>query len=87
MSDYSSLPSYRAALNQAYPRSTRQSSPSPEYTGGADQRIVGAKHSHLPKPPARFRMELPASRVKRYERWLANDTITGSGSPPFVEGC
>jgi hypothetical protein len=50
--------------------------------------IVGAKHSHLPK----LAREVPdgakpASRVKRYERWLANDTINWElFFLPFVQG-
>lgn len=68
----------RAALNQAYPREPRGNQARHLNTLAAlISGIVGAKHSHLPK----LAREVPdgakpASRVKRYERWLANDTIS-----------
>ncbi len=39
--------------------------------------IVGAKHSHLPKLASEVPDGTkPASRVKRFERWLTNETIS-----------
>lgn len=78
----------RAALNQAYPREPRGNQARHLNTLAAlISGIVGAKHSHLPK----LAREVPdgakpASRVKRYERWLANDTISWEWFfLPFVE--
>jgi hypothetical protein len=49
--------------------------------------IVGAKHSHLPKLAGEVPDGTkPASRVKRFERWLKNDTVTWElFFLPFVE--
>ena len=48
---------------------------------------MGAKHSHLPKLAGEVPDGTkPASRVKRFERWLKNDTVTWElFFLPFVE--
>jgi len=69
----------RAALNQVYPQEPRGNQARHLNTLAAlISGIVGAKPSHLPK----LTREVPdgakpASRVKRDERWLANDTSNG----------
>jgi hypothetical protein len=78
----------REALNNAYPEEPRGNRARHLNTLAAlISGIVGAKHSHLPKLAGEVPDGTkPASRVKRFERWLTNDTITWElYFLPFVE--
>ena len=78
----------REALKNTYPEEPRGNHARHLNTlAGLISGIVGAQHSHLPK----LAREVPdgakpASRVKRYERWLRNEAITWElYFLPFVE--
>jgi hypothetical protein len=78
----------RQALTNAYPEEPRGNQARHLNTLAAlISGIVGAKHSHLPKLAGEVPDGTkPASRVKRFERWLTNDTITWDlYFLPFVE--
>ena len=78
----------REALNNCYPGEPRGNQARHLNTlAGLISGLVGAKHSHLPKLAGEVPDGTkPASRVKRFERWLTNDTITWElFFLPFVE--
>ncbi len=75
-------------LNNTYPGEPRGNRARHLNTlAGLISGIVGAKHSPLPKLAGEVPDGTkPASRVKRFERWLTNDTITWElFFLPFVE--
>lgn len=78
----------REALKNSYPGEPRGNQARHLNTlAGLISGIVGAKHSHLAKLAGEVPDGTkPASRVKRFERWLTNDTITWElFFLPFVE--
>ena len=68
----------REALKNAYPGEPRGNQARHLNTlAGLISGMVGAKHSHLAKLAGEVPDGTkPASRVKRFERWLSNDTIS-----------
>lgn len=78
----------REALQNIYPEEPRGNQARHLNTlAGLISGLVGAKHSHLPKLAGEVPDGTkPASRVKRFERWLTNETITWElFFLPFVE--